>query len=93
MKKFGSFFTNDPEWAIKDNEQELYNQWLIAERQKLQKQIETLNPEQRMLFDFVKGKWWDPSQPRPPKRYLMEIIGDAGTKAIHILSYNIFVQN
>ena len=86
MKKFGSFFTNDPDWAIKECETEMYNSWLLREREKLKQQISTLTEEQAMIFRFVKGEWWDPKQPRPPQRILMEIIGDAGNSHFQIIS-------
>ena len=87
MKKFGSFFTNDPDWAIKECEKEMYNSWLLREREKLKQQISTLTEEQAMIFRFVKGEWWDPKQPRPPQRILMEIIGDAGNYLCKKISF------
>ena len=78
MKRFASFFTNDPEWSVKATETEMYDQWLLSERENLKAQIKSLNEEQRMLFEFIKGAWWNPDDPTPPKRHLLEIIGDAG---------------
>ena len=78
MKRFASFFTNDPEWSVKPAEKEMYDEWLLSERENLKAQIKSLNEEQRMLFEFIKGQWWNPKDPTPPKRHLLEIIGDAG---------------